>query len=311
VAFTGAPFICTDTVVDDALLAVIDRLVLQGFTLAIEDPPLEAEDGPLVAAAGMLKIDVLHATPESLTAQVERLSRHPVTLVAERVETREQFELCERLGFHLFQGYAFAKPEIVKGRGLPTWQLGAVGAGDGGYDELAAAIVQDVGLSWKLLRYTSSAFYTLPRRVSSIQDALELLGEGTVTRWAKVMALAGAEDRAFPVVGTALRRAKMCELLGGEVEPERRQSLFTIGLLSTIDALLDVPIHEAVATLPFTDEVLRALLRYEGPYGHILRCVLAHERGEAVPIGPMPIDEAALTAAHDRATSWSRELSVA
>ncbi len=113
-----------------------------------------------------------------------------------------------------------------------------------------------------------------------LREALTLLGVRTVRRWAIVMAISALPDVHNELVSLALRRARMCEVLAGSALPEERETLFTIGLFSVADALLDAPMAEVLASLPFTDEIQAALLRREGPKGELLSAVAAYERGE-------------------------------
>ena len=116
--------------------------------------------------------------------------------------------------------------------------------------------------------------------MSSVREALNLLGVRTVRRWATVMAISAIPDVPDELVALGLRRARMCEVLAGSALPEERDTLFTIGLFSVADALLDAPMSDVLDSLPFTDEIQSALLRREGPKGELLAAVTAYERGE-------------------------------
>ena len=126
----------------------------------------------------------------------------------------------------------------------------------------------------------NSAFFALPRNIGSVREALTLLGTRTVRRWATVMAMSAIPNAPHELVSIALHRARMCEMLAGSALPEERETLFTIGLFSVADALLDAPMEEVLESLPFSDEIRAALLRREGPKGDLLTAVLAYERGE-------------------------------
>jgi c-di-GMP phosphodiesterase len=185
-------------------------------------------------------------------------------------------------------------------------RLSELTAGDVSFEDLERIIASDVGLSLKLLRYVNSAFFALPRTVNSVREALNMLGVRTVRRWATVMAISSLPDVPDELVSLALRRAHMCEILAGSALPEERETLFTIGLFSVADALLDLPMAEVLDSLPFSDEIQAALLRREGPKGELLAAVTAYERGEfptlAVP-GPVP----SLAGAYRAALEWADE----
>jgi EAL and modified HD-GYP domain-containing signal transduction protein len=147
-------------------------------------------------------------------------------------------------------------------------------------EELEQVIDRDVGLSVKLLRYINSAYVGMRSSIASIRQAVMMLGSRGVSRWALLVALTGGPStpRELSVVG--LTRARMCELLGSERADVGGDELFTVGLLSVADALLDVPLETIVDELPLADEVAAALLRRDGPAGAILDAVVSYERGE-------------------------------
>ena len=137
-----------------------------------------------------------------------------------------------------------------------------------------------MGLSVKLLRYINSAYYRHAREITSIRQAVMMLGSRGVSRWALLVALTGGPStpRELSVVG--LTRARMCELLGADLGGVAGDQLFTVGLLSIADALLEVPLETIVEELPLADEVGAALLRRDGPAGTILKAVVSYEQGD-------------------------------
>jgi EAL and modified HD-GYP domain-containing signal transduction protein len=179
-------------------------------------------------------------------------------------------------------------------------------SGDVSFEDLERIIGSDIGLSLKLLRYVNSAFFALPRTVGSVREALTLLGVRTVRRWATVMAISAIPDVPDELVGLALRRARMCEMLAGSALPEERDTFFTIGLFSVADALLDAPMAEVLDSLPFTDEIQAALLRREGPKGELLGAVVAYERGEFPELDSADTGMS-LASAYRAALEWADE----
>jgi len=176
------------------------------------------------------------------------------------------------------------------------------------FEDLERIISSDVGLSVKLLRYVNSAFFALPRNVSSVHEALSLLGVRTVRRWTTVMVLASIPDVPDELVSLGLRRAHMCEILAGNTTKEERETLFTIGLFSVADALLNAPMGDVLDSLPFTEEIQAALLRREGPKGELLAAVAAYERGE-FPTLPTTDSSPSLAGAYRSALAWADEAS--
>jgi len=220
----------------------------QGFTIALDDFRLTPETETLLQHAQIVKLDVLAHTDSALAEIVLSLrSQHrALALIAEKVETREDFERCRELGFDAFQGYFFARPARVQRDRLPSEGLAALRAmaelnATEDFDELHRIITRDVGLSVRLLRYANSGFVALPLRVGSVHEGLSWLGASTVRRFALMVALAGARDVPSELLVTALVRARMCQLLCGERGAGAEDSSFTVGLFSVADALANHP----------------------------------------------------------------------
>jgi EAL and modified HD-GYP domain-containing signal transduction protein len=276
-----------DQVVDEELLEVLAELVEQGFTIALDDFRLTTATEQLLPHACIVKVDVLEHTGRALEELVAHLRarRPPLTLVAEKVETREEFEHCRELGFERFQGNFFASPSRVRQQRVPSQGLAALSAmsdlnATEDIDELHSIITRDAGLSMRLLRYANSAYVSLPRRAGSIHEALVWLGGVTVRRFALMVALASAADVPDVLLVTALVRARMCQLLcsagGGPVG----DSYFTVGLLSVADALADAPMEHVIDQFPFREDIAAALLHGSGELGELLTEVIAYQRGD-------------------------------
>ncbi len=301
-------------IIDDELLAVLRELVADGFTLALDDFRYTPEVEPLLELARPDKLVVLALEEEDLLEQVALLRRRRprLMLLAEKVETRADFERCRVLGFDAFQGYFFARPSLTHGRGVPTQCLGALSAVSSlntveDFDTLEQIITRDVGLSLRLLRYANSAFVFLPRRVGSVREALIMLGARQVRRWATVVVLAGTSDAPHELLVTGLVRARMCQLLCGAPDEQSADRFFTVGLFSVVDALVDAPMDEVLATLPFSEEIVSALQVREGPLGQLLEDVLAYERGDfdAITEHASAPDGLTFDAVYREAVTWA------
>jgi EAL and modified HD-GYP domain-containing signal transduction protein len=251
---------------------------------------------------------------DALRALIARPQMHGATLVACEVADPEVFERCRRLGFTYFQGDCFAQPRVVRHRGVATGGLASMKAlaelsrPDASFEDLERVISSDVGMSMKLLRYVNSAFFSLPRTIGSVREALSMLGARTVRRWAVVMAMSAVSEGSNDLIDLALQRARMCEVLGGNVSHEERETLFTIGLFSVADALLDVPMEEALEPLPFGDEIRAALLRREGPKGRLLGAVTSYERGEFGVSRDTGFDGSTVAGAYRSAVEWADDV---
>jgi EAL and modified HD-GYP domain-containing signal transduction protein len=296
------------------LLQMLQSLSRSGYTIALDEwnGDISRNIEELMSLCSIVKVDVARWAPDDLPRILRIPRMQGALLVATNVGDQAAFERCKQLGFTYFQGEYFAQPRLFRHRGVATAGLGSLRrlaeltSGDVSFEDLERIIASDVGLSLKLLRYVNSAFFALPRTVSSVQEALNLLGVRTVRRWAMVMVISSIPDVPDELVALGLRRAHMCEILAGSASAEERETLFTIGLFSVADALLDIPMAEVLESLPFTDEIQDALLRRNGPKGELLAAVSAYERGE-FPTLPAASPGPSLAGAYRSALEWADE----
>jgi c-di-GMP phosphodiesterase len=287
---------------DPQALAALRDLRNQGFSLAIDPFEARVDVTGLLSMVQAVKIDA-SLDRATLADHVVIGRTAGVTRVAKNVETHEMFQTCKVLGFDLFQGYFFAQPRHLENQPMAVGSLnklrlvGELQDPDVDIEQLAGIVQRDVGLSYNLLRFVNSAFFSLPRRIESIHDALILLGLDNVKRWATLMALAGAADKPHELIVTGLVRARMAELVAVASGDRRsKETYFTIGMFSIIDALLDTSLIEVLRNLPLSEEIMGALLSYEGPKGELLHGILAYERGDfhpllrLMPVGVPPAD---------------------
>jgi EAL and modified HD-GYP domain-containing signal transduction protein len=306
------------------LIGELQRLGRSGYTIALDDYDGRPDIEDLLAVCSIVKVNVSGLSDAELHNAISLPKIHGALLVATGVGDANDFDRCRALGFSYFQGDFFAKPRVIRHRGVGTGGLASLRAmgelcnSEAGFDDLERIISSDVGLSLKLLRYVNSAFFALPRTIGSVREALGLLGARTVRRWAMVMAMSALPGAPHELVAIALHRARMCEMLAGSALPEERETLFTIGLFSVADGLMAAPMEEVLDSLPFSEEIRAALLRKEGPKGELLKAVIAYERGEfpALPAAgsvPVVVPEAqangvmSLAGAYRAALEWADE----
>jgi EAL and modified HD-GYP domain-containing signal transduction protein len=275
--------IVEDIVVDEAVVEVVRQLGKEGYTIALDDFVFSENWLPLIRLAKIIKLDVQQTPLEKCRDIIARLAEFPLRFLAEKVETAEQFQAYYDLGCHYFQGFWFSRPSILKGKRLEANQLGVlqllakINDPDAPFDECAETISLDVTLSYKLLRYINSVFFSLPRKIDSLRYAVTFLGFREVRRWTSLLLLSDFSDRPREIVNLALVRARMCESLATLGRIENSDHFFLVGLLSTIDRLLNMPLEEALAGLPFSEAVRDALLSHGGPAGEALACVINYE----------------------------------
>jgi len=265
-------------------LDMIDALRKAGYRLALDQfcylPGLE----PLVERADFVKIDMAALGARELAHQCFVLKSFDVTLVADKVETPEDFRLAKSAGAQLFQGFFFCRPHLVGARAILPSRIALMQLAAALQDpsiqlsDLERLISADVGLSYRLLKYINSAYFGLRGRISSINQATALLGIANLRPWATLTTLADLGDKPRELFITALVRARFCEEAGESKDgspPER----FTLGLFSVLDALTDISMHTALQSLPLTPATRDALIHHTGA-GRLLDCVMAIEQGD-------------------------------
>jgi len=240
----------------------------QGYVIALDDfeyiPDLEA----LIDLADIIKIDFMKSTKQ----QIEDYCRHFLgkgkKLLAEKVETSQEFEYALKKGFTYFQGYFFSKPQVMKETEIPALKMNLMrimgeAKGDNfNISKLQKLIEQDVGISYKLLRYLNSPFFRRLNEISSIHQAIVMLGEKGIRGFLSVIILSElSQDKPDELLKSSVIRARMCERLGMEKGkgPDTAE-LFTLGLFSHIDAILDNSMENIMKKLPLTQDIKNALL---------------------------------------------------
>ncbi len=300
-----------DIVVDAALIDAVRKLSQAGYLIALDDFIFHESLRPLIDVADIIKIDVRALTRETVSAHVTELRRSKARLLAEKVETQEEYEYYKDLGFDYFQGYFFSKPKVITRHAIPANRLailrllGRLHDPAVSINELNALISQDVSLSYKLLRYINSAFFALPKKVESLHQAIVYLGNQAIKTWVTLIALSGIDDKPHELMTVALVRGKMCELLAERLKLPNKDSYFITGLFSTLDAMMDAPLAQVVENLPLSPEVVAALLRHEGQAGQALHCILAYERGEWDQIDCNRMDDSVIVQSYLDAVAWA------
>ncbi len=271
------------------VIARCRQLCEKGFSLAIDDV-IEVDEAyrPLLEMAEIIKVDVLGLDAARLTELVRQLKPFGKKLLAEKVESAEQVNLCKALGFELFQGYYFAKPAIIVGKKLNPSQiallrlLGLV-MQDAETSEIENAFKVEPGLTVNLLRLTNSVGSGLTTRITSLRHAITILGRRQLQRWLQLLIYTnpkgGRSDN--PLLQLAATRGRMMELLAERVTPRNREFAdqgFMVGIMSLMPALLGVAIEEILAQLPVAPRVQMALVDRTGLHGQLLQVVEATEQ---------------------------------
>ena len=276
--------ILEDIPVTGPLIMAVSKLAKAGYTIALDDYLYNPAHAPLLQLASVVKIDLTMLSRDELKQHVAQLRQYNnVKLLAEKIETPEEFILCSNLGFDYFQGYFLSRPQIISAEKMPTNRLTVMNLlavlhnPDSDNEDLAEAINTDVTTSYKLLRMINSAAFNLPRKVESIQHGVMLLGRRKLSSWASMLALSTLNDRPSEILRTAMTRAKMCELLAEKAGIKPVESYFTVGMFSALDLIMQRPLPKLLEPLPLSTEIVSALLYHKGKLGEALTCVMAYE----------------------------------
>jgi EAL and modified HD-GYP domain-containing signal transduction protein len=275
--------ILEDVHVDRHVIETARTLVAAGHTLALDDFVFRPGIEPLVELAEIVKLDVLALSRAELDDHVERLSSYGVSLLAEKVETAEQLASLRDMGFAYFQGFALQRPTTVHARatGVNKTVLMQILARMQDPNltpaDLAETVGRDPSIVYALLRILNSAQLSLPTKVTSLRQALVLIGIDGLRNWTTMMIMSRLAPNAHELLTNTLIRAKMCELCTPTSPRADSATAFTAGLLSALPDILDRPLEDLVAELGLAPELRAALINHDGSVGQTLAWVLAYE----------------------------------
>lgn len=272
--------------VDDDLAQAIRAFKQRGFQIALDDVSLVSNVLPLLKLADIVKLDILAIDRQRLPGIITALRKSNLLLLAEKVETRDEFNLCNELGFDYFQGYFLCRPETIQSKKLPTSRmviLQLINKIQNPYVDFKALeeiLAQDVILSYKLLRLVNSSYYSPSVRIDSIQQAVSYIGLEQLRGWLVLFLLSKTGDKPRELTILSLIRARMCEMIARQTRQGRPETHFLIGLFSMLDALMDMSMDQILASVALSDEAVAALVEHKGPMGAALSCAIAYERGD-------------------------------
>ena len=295
------------------------RLRQRGYLIALDDFVFRPGYEPLLDVANLVKVD-LRALPRSgQQLMVDTYGRRGLAMLAEKVETYEEFQWARNAGYDYFQGYFFARPVTLSAHQIPMVKLQClrllreVQRPELDLAHLEALISEDVSFSYRLLRYVNSALFSLPGQVRSIRQALAFLGERNLRKWVTLAALPKvAQDKPSELMAHSLVRARFCESIARLAAPGLDGPAFMMGLFSLIDALIDRPLEEALAEINLAPEITGVLLGLaspEDPLAAAYKLVLAYEAGDWDAVerlnGKLAIPANRLGEAYCEAVHWA------
>jgi c-di-GMP phosphodiesterase len=314
--------ILEDVVVNQAFVERIQYLKQKGYTFALDDYTFEPRFDPILPLVEYIKVELLTLSNEVISEKFNSLKQRlsetglPLPLLlAEKVEDRSQYEHCLALGFDLFQGYYLEKPQLVYGKKISNNSESAMlivtklQDSQINIDSLCHNISRDTKLSYQLLKIINSPLCRLPRKVSSLKEAVVFLGLEQVKKWSMALAMSGNSKQPPELFRILLTRARTCELYATQLNLAKPESHFTVGLLSGIDAVMMADKEWLLENIELETEMNQAILNYEGEKGHVLKMVLALEHAEWSTTSQLSEQEQiTLFKAHESAVNWAHQM---
>lgn len=304
---------------DEKLIETIKGIRSQGYMLALDDFVLKGNEyNPFLELVDIIKVDFRHADETDRKSIADRFgSSGKIKLLAEKTETREDFENALKLGYDYFQGYFFCKPVILARRDISGRKihylriLKELSAENPSFKAIKEIIEHNPSFAYKLLQYVNSAFFGVRREVTSVMHALELLGEDEIRKWASLAVLMElGSDQPQELLRLSLLRGRFCENLAPLAGYRKQKSeLFFMGLFSCMDVLLGRPLQEILEDLPIQSTIKEALLGQPNPFRVILDLALSYEKGDWTDflsaVAGLGIDQTTVPEAYSSAIEWA------
>jgi EAL and modified HD-GYP domain-containing signal transduction protein len=306
--------------ISSELLTACKELHRMGYKLALDDHDFEPRWDIFLPYVSYIKVDVRQFNILQISKYISRIKHHNVTLLAEKVETQQEFEKLRQLGFQLFQGYFFARPEMLKHKKIASSKLNLLlliaeaSKVQLDFEKLSHIVERDLGLSYKLLRFVNSASFAREQAIGSLKHAMVYMGEAELKKFIALLALANLkEDGPTELLNMSVVRARFCDQLSMKRgDPENPPAAFLTGLFSLVDALLEQPLQDLLNDLPILPEIKAALTDEAGDLGLYLQLAKAFESGlwqQQLQIGSQLFSQAVdLHNMYLEAVSWTAGL---
>jgi c-di-GMP-related signal transduction protein len=304
---------------DDLVIAACRRMKQAGYLIALDDFAMNDPRQALTDLADIIKVDFRATSLADAATIVQTYGPWRCRMLAEKVETREEFVAAKQAGFLYFQGYFFRRPEILTTHEIPANQLNylrmltAVSQPELNVREIENLVKSEAALCYRLLRYLNSAAFGFSAEINSVRHALSILGEREVRRWIRLVAtLAAGQGKTSDLVLAALVRARFCELLSPKVQ-HGDSDLFLMGMLSLMDTILEVPMKRVLDDIPIDQASKAVLLGQPGGLRPFYQLMLAQESGEWKAVSDLcsqlHLSETDISQAYWQAMQWAREVS--
>ncbi|MGM0656635.1 MAG: EAL and HDOD domain-containing protein, partial [Thermodesulfobacteriota bacterium] len=262
----------------------------KGFRIALDDFVYDQKFNEMIHLCNMIKFDIM-ATPLDTLGPVLRYIGNElkqITLLCEKVETHEEFEQAKSMGFQLFQGYFFSKPEVLSRKCLLANQipnlklLNEVSKQKPALDIIEDMIKNDVAISFKLLTFINSAYFKRRTSVDTIKDAIIFLGLQELKKFVSVVVVSSLNaDKPNELIRSSMIKARMCEQCAHLIETRfTPEELFTVGLFSTMDAILDMPMEDILEKVALSEKIKDSLLGKNRMFNQLNDLITSFEQGQ-------------------------------
>jgi EAL and modified HD-GYP domain-containing signal transduction protein len=302
-----------DVPVTPQLIAQLQKFRAHGYRIALDDFVLNDQTRALVPLADIIKIDVLNVAPDEVRRQYNELRPIARTLLAEKISTHEEMEMLHGLGFELFQGHFLQLPIVSRTERMPHNRAALMQLLAKLYDprhdvrQVEKLISAEIGLATRLFKLASSAAMSRGAPISTVKDAIARVGTQQVAALTMLAIVANYDDKPIELARDALVRARMCEVLARSTNQPPDQ-MFTAGLLSLLDALLDVPLPQILQELPVTNAIHEALSTTRTTGGRIIEAARAQGNADFDRVDATGIPAHQVFMAWYDAVRWADEL---
>lgn len=278
--------------IDQRIIERCIALKRMGFTIALDDFSLMREEYQgLLPLIDIVKVDLMELDRGALINATQKLKKYPAKLLAEKIDSQEQFDTCFQLGFHYFQGYFFAKPTVLSSKRTDPSQLNLLKLlglvlEDAGTPALETAFKQDPKLTYNLLRLVNSVACGVSQNINSLSQTIIVLGRRQLQRWLQLLLFAlqeGASTFPSPLMQLAATRGKMMEILSridNNKDRGYQEQAFMTGIFSLLETLIGLPLKDIIEQLHLQAGIREALLERSGTLGKLLALCEALEKGD-------------------------------
>lgn len=301
------------TDVNEKVIKGVEALKQAGHTIALDDFIMSKEFEPLLALADIIKYDITQYKPEELCEIARLRTSSQPKLLAERVETADEFKMYRDAGFEYFQGYFFAKPEVISGSKIPSNKitllqlLAQVNDDNVTLDDVADILSREVSLGVRALKYVNSPLSGVRTEVTSIKQAAVLLGRDTIRNWVMLMIVANMNDKPPELFSMALIRGRFCQICAKKEHLEDDSAYFTMGLLSLLDAMMDLKMDQVLDNISATRELRDTLQRQQGRASELLNVIRFLEANNSASGTSDIVVSDAMNDAYFEAIEWAEQ----